>query len=85
MAPKSGHRTQLNGEWRAALALRRINQQGQAGHMVEMRMGEEDMVDPEQSVEVKAGQAGAGIEQNIVVDQQAGGQPFASANAAGAA
>ena len=51
----------VDGQWRAALALGRIDQQGQAGYMVQMRVRDEHMIDPEQLVQTEAGEAGSGI------------------------
>jgi hypothetical protein len=51
--------------------------------MVEVGMGDEDVIDLHQGLEVERGDAGAGVDQDVVVDLQAGGvAPAADAAAA---
>jgi hypothetical protein len=68
-----------------ALAKHRIGQQGQAGDMIEMAMGQEDMIDLDQFIDVERGRASAGIEQDILIDPKARSQSFAAAYPAGTA
>ena len=60
-----------------------VEQERQAQHVVEVGMGEEHVVDLHQLFEVERGKAAAGVDQHVVVDQQAGGvAPAADAAAA---
>ncbi len=60
-----------------------VEQQRQAQHMIEMGVGEDHMVDRQQFIQAQGGDAGAGIDQDVVVDLEAGGvAPAADAAAA---
>ena len=50
-----------------------VGQQGHAQHMVEVRVTEHDMVYARQRVEAEISQTGAGVDQQIVVEQESGG------------
>ncbi len=68
-----------------SLAQHRVGQQRQAGNMIEVAMGEEYVIDLDQIVYVERGCPGAGIEQDVLIDPQTGGQSFAAAYSAGTA
>ena len=78
------HRRQrMHRHRRAAQVADAVEQERQAQHMIEVGMGEEHMVDLQQLFEVERGEAAAGVDQYVVVNQQAGGvAPAADAAAA---
>ncbi|MFC6520454.1 hypothetical protein ACFQAT_12435 [Undibacterium arcticum] len=50
----------------------RIDQKRNAANMVQVRVGDEDMVDPYHFVESKITDASAGIDEHVVVEQHGG-------------
>lgn len=62
-----------------------VDHQRQGGDVVEVRVRDEDMVDGRQFGERQVGRAGAGVDQDVVVDQHRRGALVAPADAAAAA
>ena len=52
---------------------RLVGQQGQAQHMIEVRVAEQDVINQGQPRERQIADAGAGVDQDIVVEQERGG------------
>ena len=55
-----------------------INQQGQAGNMIQMRVRDEHMVDDAHLGQAEIPQSGSGIDQHIMIDQQRSGAEVAT-------
>ena len=60
-----------------------IREQRQEGDVVEMRMRDEHMTDPVQRLEIEITDAAAGVDQDVVVDQDGRGSPARPNAAAG--
>jgi hypothetical protein len=60
-----------------------VGQQADAQHMVEVRVRDQDVVDARHLVEREVADAGAGVDQHVVVEQKGGGA-VASCDGAGA-
>jgi len=54
---------------------RRVGEQRNETAMIEMRVGQEDMIDPGHLLQAQVTDTRAGIDQDIVVQQQRGGAP----------
>ncbi len=54
-----------------------VGEQGHAQHVVEVRVREQDVVDAFQLVEREIADAGAGVDQHVLVEQEAGGAAVA--------
>ena len=67
-----------------ALADHAVGQQPDRKHMVEMRMGDQDVLDPGQRLERQVADAGAGVHQDVVVQQERS-RPAAGRDGTGAA
>jgi hypothetical protein len=62
-----------------------IDEQSQAGNMVEVAMREEDMVYPYKLSDIQVGYSCSGVEQDVVVQQKTRRKPLMSADSAGTA
>ena len=74
-----GQRVHLDrgGAARLAAAQHAVGQQRHAQHVVQVRVREQDVVDAFQLVEREVADAGAGVDQHILVEQEAGGAAVA--------
>ena len=61
-----------------------VDHERQAGDVVEVRMGEEDVLDAQHFLAREVAHAGAGVDEHVLVDQERGGSAIAG-NGAGAA
>ena len=69
-----GQRVHLDRRAAAARAAHHaVGQQADGQHMVEVRVAEQDVVDARQLVERQVADAGAGVDQHVVVEQERGG------------
>jgi hypothetical protein len=58
---------------RGSGARRRVGQQADGQHMVEVRVADEDVVDARELVEREIADARAGVDQDVVAEQERGG------------
>ena len=68
----------------AARAHHAVGQQADGQHVVEVRVADQDVVDARQRVERQVADAGAGVDQHVVVEQEGRG-PAAGRDGAGTA
>ena len=86
LAENVEHRRDAVHRQRLAAAIgHRIDHQRQAGDVVEVGMGQEKMIDARQFVDREIPNAGAGIDQNVVVNEQRRGAQVLAADAAATA
>lgn len=69
---------------RLAQFAHRVDHQRQRGDVVEVRMGEEDVVDPRQLVQRQVADARPAVDQDVVVEQERGGARLRPADSAAA-
>ena len=62
--------TWIGGRVRAALAHHAVGEQADRQDVVEVRMADQDVLDPGQRVERQVADAGAGVDQDVVVEQE---------------
>ena len=73
----------MHNDGRGAHFAHGIEQQRQAQHVIKMGMGQDHMVDRQQFIQAQGGDTGAGVDQDVVIDLEAGGvAPAADAAAA---
>ena len=80
-----GGRRGVHGQGRAAHVAHAVDHQRQAGDVIQVRMRDEDVIDLRQPRQRQVAYAGAGVDQDIVIDEQGSGAHAIATDAPAAA